>query len=464
MADLQQIWQQEYQSVPAQLARMSEVRRAVTAFNTNIDAVVKISGKRLSELAQSVGLTLADLEKSETFLKTPQDVVRGIVKCFIHGIAEEWLCEDKNVYAWMFENLGYDRLQMGGQAGIVANVLAVLGVKEVCAHTNSHPKLQAEQFLDLPNLSAVDKNGKICRARNLECAADEPLVHRIMEFNRGDAFELGGKVFVCPKANRFIATYDMANTKLKINDGFMKYVEIAGFDYMILSGFHALSAAHGGLERIDDCVPLIQKWKRANPQGIIHLELASTQDKAIRQAILQKLAPIADSVGLNEREAADATEVVLPEIFEKFKGKEPTASVLFEVLLKLKEKLQTPRIQLHFYGMYLTLQDKNFAITPAANKRGMLLAATVAASKAGAGNIESRENLLWAHGMRIGEVAAENIRELAAYLKNPEFAANGITEYADMDLIAVPTIIVDKPKTLVGMGDTISSVSLIAAR
>ena len=39
----------------------------------------------------------------------------------------------------------------------------------------------------------------------------------------------------------------------------------------------------------------------------------------------------------------------------------------------------------------------------------------------------------------------------------------GIGEYAGYDVIAVPTILVEKPVTLVGMGDTISSVSLVGA-
>ena len=89
MADLREIWRCAYENVPAQLVRVQEVRRAVTAFNTNIDAVVKISGKQLSELARTVDLRPEDLLQTETFLFTPKDVVRGIVKCFINGIAEE---------------------------------------------------------------------------------------------------------------------------------------------------------------------------------------------------------------------------------------------------------------------------------------------------------------------------------------------------------------------------------------
>ncbi|MBR6356499.1 MAG: ADP-dependent glucokinase/phosphofructokinase [Alphaproteobacteria bacterium] len=464
MTELQEIWQRAYEIVPTQLRRMSEVECAVTAFNTNIDAVVKISGLRLAELAREVGLTAADLHSTETKLKTPKDVVRGIIKCFASGIAEEWLCEDKRVFEWMRDNLGYDRLQMGGQAGIVANVLAVAGVQKVLAHTNSHPRLQAEQFVDAENLLATENDGTVRKACAINRAEDEPLIHWIIEFDAGDVAVYGDEVFVCPKANRFIATYDTANIELKINAGFVNYLNQNGFDYMILSGFHALTAERGGVERIAAVVPLIHQWKKQNPTGIIHLEVASTQDKIVRAAIMNKLAPIVDSIGLNEREAMDALEVVEPEMFAALEGAPLPAPVLFDVMLKLKEKLKTPRIQLHFFGMYMTLQNKGFVITPQANKRGMMLAATVAASKAGTGSIESRDNLLWAHGMPISTAGEDNMHRLSWYLAVPEIETDGITSYDDMDLIAVPTILVDKPKTLVGMGDTISSVSLVGAR
>lgn len=464
MTELQEIWQRAYQIVPEQLRRMSEVRRAVTAFNTNIDAVVKIGGLRLARLAREVELTAADLKNTETKINTPKDVMRGIIKCFTSGNGEEWLCEDKHVYEWMRDNLGYDRLQMGGQAGIVANVLAVAGVQKVLAHTNSHPQLQAEQFVDTDNLLAVETEGTVRQACAINRAEDEPLIHWIIEFDTGDVAVYGDEVFVCPKANRFIATYDTANIELKINDGFVKYLNQDGFDYMILSGFHALTAERGGVERIEEVVPLIHQWKRQNPTGIIHLEVASTQDKTVRSAIMHKLAPIVDSVGLNEREAMDALEVVEPEMFAALEGAPLPAPVLFDILIKLKEKLKTPRIQLHFFGMYMTLQNKGFAISPEANKRGMMLAATVAASKAGTGSIESRDNLLWAHGMPISAAGEDNLHRLSWYLAAPEIESEGITSYDDMDLIAVPTILVDKPKTLVGMGDTISSVSLVGAR
>jgi ADP-dependent phosphofructokinase/glucokinase len=98
----------------------------------------------------------------------------------------------------------------------------------------------------------------------------------------------------------------------------------------------------------------------------------------------------------------------------------------------------------------------------------MTLAATIAASKAGTGSIECEENLLWAVGKNIDDVSVKEIRALADYLAKEfdenDLTGSGIFETAGFDLVAVPTIIVEKPRTLVGMGDTISSLSLVGAR
>jgi ADP-dependent phosphofructokinase/glucokinase len=45
-----------------------------------------------------------------------------------------------------------------------------------------------------------------------------------------------------------------------------------------------------------------------------------------------------------------------------------------------------------------------------------------------------------------------------------QLVEEGIFENDEIEIIAVPTIIIDKPITLVGMGDTISSISLVGAR
>lgn len=98
----------------------------------------------------------------------------------------------------------------------------------------------------------------------------------------------------------------------------------------------------------------------------------------------------------------------------------------------------------------------------------MILAATIGAAKAKVGDIEKEENLLKAFGTPVAELAIDELTKLegaveADHGKNT-IVENGIFACDKYRLIATPSILVDKPVTLVGLGDTISSLSLVGSR
>lgn len=461
-ADLKKIWLEKYKIVPEQLNKLKEIESAVTAFNANIDAVIKMSGENLKKLINELGLSLAELEDvKQTKIFEPKDVIKGIFKCFKNGIAEEWITEEKTVYDWLNEKIGYDRLQIGGQGGIVANALATVGIKQVIAHTNSLPKLQAEQFVKKDNLLSFNENGELKPANLINREKDIALIHWIIEFDRGDVLEIEGQKIKCPKSNRFIATYDPLNLKLVVDKPFMDYVQKNKTEYVVLSGFHALTSNNDGVNLIKKIVPELKKWKENNKEAIFHLEIASTQDLDVRKAIVCDVVPLMDSIGVNERETIDVLEAIGENELVTLCKNKTTAENLFAGIVKIKEKLKVKRIQLHMFGLYITLQDSGFRITPEQNLNGMMTAATVAAAKAGTGTID---NLLFAHGNSVSDVGLIEASNLATSIGQNDLEVKGIARYRQWDLVVVPTILIEKPITLVGMGDTISSISLVAAR
>lgn len=94
----------------------------------------------------------------------------------------------------------------------------------------------------------------------------------------------------------------------------------------------------------------------------------------------------------------------------------------------------------------------------------MILASILAASKAGIGSIEKEENLLWAQNLRPNNASFEMLKIVDNYFKaSGELLKNGIYQTTNFSIVAVPTILIEHPVSLVGLGDTISSVSLIGA-
>ena len=475
LVDLKTKWLSNYKTAPEQLKKMAGVKGLISAFNVNIDAVIKITGATIEKIIQTHSLDQnLILEDGKKRISSKEDAIRGIVHCFKGGIAEEWLIHDKEMFFWLNENIGYDKMQMGGQGGIVANAMAVCGVDPVYVHCASLPKDQARLFLDLPNLVTLDEKGKIAQASKIERKADLPLIHWIIEFNAGDTLTVGDKHFTCPKANRFIATYDPLNFKLYINEPFAKQMasKEINHEYIILSGYQILTKRNdegtSGIERIDASKGVLEQWYHSGEKSILHLEIASTQDKTIRKYLIDNIVKNIDSIGFNERELIDILEVINEHEFAKVCNQKTNSINLFKGMLKIFEYTNCSRMQLHMFGLYITLQKKGFKITAIQNRNGMQLAAIIAAAKAGTGAIDSADVLLWAKDREVSDVGLKELNQLVEYITS-EFGENnlledGIFENDQLAIIAVPTIIIDKPLTLVGMGDTISSISLVGAR
>lgn len=473
--DLKKKWFKHYQSASVQLEKMSKVQGLISAFNANIDAVIKVSGRKIEEIISKNNMAAEDfLVDGTKNIKTNEDVIRGIVNCFKNGIAEEWLIEEKLVFDWLNTTIGYDNLQMGGHGGIVANIMATCGVKDVYVHTASSPKEQSQLFLDLANLKNVNPNGELQKASTIDRTDDIPLIHWIIEFDKGDTLNINGKTLSCPKSNRFIATYDPLNFKLAIDNEFDKKMQDAStcFEYIILSGYqmltNKLSDGESGIDRINESKKIIGKWRKNKPNNIMHFEIASTQDKLIRKYLVDHLAKDVDSVGFNERELIDILEVIGEEELATKCDKETNVSNLFKGMIKVFNYIKCPRIQLHMFGLYVTLQKKGFPISPIKNRKGMQLAANIAATKAGTGAINSKDILLWSKDKEVSDIGLNELKCLSETVSQ-EFGANNLIEEGiftnnSIEIIAVPTIIIDKPITLVGMGDTISSISLVGAQ
>jgi ADP-dependent phosphofructokinase/glucokinase len=473
MTDLYARWLENYETAAESLAALQDVETVVSVFNANIDAVRKITPQLFQGLLDKVGSPYESGDPPNE-IASPRDLLRGLVECFEEGIAQEWLITDQQTYGWLDENIGYDTLQMGGQGGIIGNVMAICGIRNVLVHAASLPDQQSSLFLDEENLLSACEEGKFRKACTIHRAADNPLIHWILEFNRGDTITVNGRRITCPKSNRFIATWDPLNFKLAIDPSFSRAMEnfTGSLDYCMLSGYQMLSEnlAGGGraLDRIRASKALVDSWRRGQERLVVHFEFASTQDVGVRRQLFEEMSNWADSMGLNEQELIDVLEVMGQDELAEACHESLGAESLCRGLRWVFAASGIPRIQLHFFGLYLTIQQKGFRHTPLQTRRGMALGATIAAAKACTGSIEKKENLLAAAGQPIGEVSVKELEALAGYLEAEfgpgDLRETGILETEEFDVIALPTIIIKNPVTLVGMGDTISSLSLVGAR
>ncbi|MBQ8436463.1 MAG: hypothetical protein IJX20_02300 [Alphaproteobacteria bacterium] len=81
--ELKQIWKDNYRVVPNAMADMKKVAAVATAFNSNIDAVIKLSGEQIAKLALDIGISWIHLHRiGRSKIHGPRDFIKALVRCF----------------------------------------------------------------------------------------------------------------------------------------------------------------------------------------------------------------------------------------------------------------------------------------------------------------------------------------------------------------------------------------------
>ncbi|MBN1327952.1 MAG: ADP-dependent glucokinase/phosphofructokinase [Candidatus Heimdallarchaeota archaeon] len=477
-----QIYNSCYQEILKELTRLDGI---AVGFNTNVDAIIEFNSTTILELIGKVGLDSLSLYerilKWKGAIDKPADFVVGLCGCFEKGKASEWLIQNDETYHYLLNNLPIpNSFRIGGQAGIMANILAEFGIQQVIVHTATLPYQLTNLFLKKKNLVIpyYDKKGKLTfiNPRKLKIK-DQPLYfHIIAEVKRNDTLHFGDTIkWKCPRDNRFIATYDPPNFELQIMDAFQKDIEviaerISGF---IISGFHMLEQKRLGktglIEKIDTIVSLVERAKKQKPSLFIHLELSSTKNDFVLDQIYKnsKTGEYWDSIGCNERELIELLRAIGEKKLANDLNKDFQQENVLLGCLKICEKLNLKRFHLHQFGCYILIVSKEHAIDRELHRNSLCFASLAATEKALTGEILQAYDLILEQPA-FTEKFSKPFRELAKHITASEtyikanFILNGFAETPEYLICAIPSIIVDKPVFTVGLGDTISSTALAA--
>lgn len=115
-----------------------------TAYNTNVDAIVYLNGKTVQRLIDEFGAEAVKRRMEEyprEINEPPLDFVARLVHALKTGkpMAVPPLVNEE-LQAWFDSHFKYDVERMGGQAGIIANLLANLDFREVLVYTPHLPR------------------------------------------------------------------------------------------------------------------------------------------------------------------------------------------------------------------------------------------------------------------------------------------------------------------------------------
>ncbi|WMW25834.1 ADP-dependent glucokinase/phosphofructokinase [Methanolobus sediminis] len=451
------------------------------AYNANIDSIYHIDG---SELSCMIGkLESEDSAFSDSLQKklislpgsisSKSDFLAGLITCMHAGSGAEWMISDSSVFEWIKKTfIDGSFMRMGGNMGIMSNVLSELGASRVVPNVASLSKLQLSFFST--NAIYHPFEGKLYKSSELvnllpENNNNPELIHFVFDFRKGDVVSFSGQDFTVPRENRFIATYDPLNFELHMDEEFRNYSlkHVSEMDGAIISGYHMLhenkksssqddsgNSSSSCKEKLDNSLKQLQSWKNIRKDLHIHVEFGHFSSNDIALYAFSKLSPIVDRIGMNEDELA---------MLAGLSGINPgpilemNSVAIADAAISLCSDSGLCRMLIHTREFVVSVSCmKND--DPEIIIEAMNFGAGCAAAFACSGKLADRNKLLEiASDIPESEFGKKECSRLAQHIEDKWKCSTVCGSHDSYQVTIVPTRICDEPVSTVGLGDTISA-------
>jgi ADP-dependent phosphofructokinase/glucokinase len=393
--------------------------KIICAYPINLDAIHDVEGKEIEVLSEGAKPGLREK------IASTEDLISVLLYCMQEGCGAELLVEGEELARDILNSFCW-RYRLGGNAGIMANVLAKLGAHPVL----NAPALSKRMAEMLHPGVGVPVSGSLMDP--LSAAGDSEMIHFVFQFIEGEEITTPLGKIVAQRDNRLIATFDPFNSRLQTNPDFDSYCqkEINDFDGALVSGFHLVPLSHYK-EIFDLKIEQIKSWKEANPAIYIHAEMGSFQRPEIMKYLMKRL-PV-DSLGLNEDELARAVDIE-----SGWRG-------MLDGVLQLKGSLGFPRVSVHARDFILS------AAKPMISDESEMMALRRGADAAAA--MASTGDIFGAIPEEINPSGLKAKEDFCAIGADP-MGRGAIMHSGDTTICFVPSLLVRHPRFTVGLGDT----------
>ena len=430
-----------------------------TAYNTNVDAIVYLKGETVQKLIDEFGADKVRkrMEEYPRQIEEPLDFVARLVHALKTGKPMAVPLINEELHGWFDSRFNYDVERMGGQAGIIANLLANLDFRKVLVYTPHLAKKQAQMFVNKPNLFyPTVEDGRLVLKHPREAYREhDPIkVNRIFEFRAGTTFNLGSETITVPFSGRFIVSARFESIRIYTEESLKKFLPVIGetVDGAILSGYQGIKLRYSDgkdanyyLRQAKEDIMLLKRHRNTK----VHLEFASIQNRELRKKVIYNLFPLVDSVGMDESEIAHVLNALG---YSKLSDRIFTYNRIEDTVLGGKiliDEMNLEVLQIHtiYYIMYITHADNPLGEEEL--RSSLELATTLAASRASLGEINSPEDIM------VGTKVPYN--ERGEYVKLRFEEAKRKLRTKEYKVVIIPTRLVKNPVSTVGLGDTISA-------
>jgi ADP-dependent phosphofructokinase/glucokinase len=415
------------------------------AYNANVDAIRRVD----TDLETFLG---PPGESPNGRLDSRGELAAAIAATMADGSGDERAMTSAFA-ADLESSLTADEQRLGGQAGIMSDVLSSLGGAPVL-YTYLLSERQRAQFIHADGIRfPVVEEGRLA-LRPLDDAptADRTKLNWIFEFDDGDT--CCGTT--ATDASRFIAASrpDEFDLHTPVDDHAVELGERVGC--AVLSGFHSVNREYENGETFETCLDNAAAFVRAVGRNArVQVELGVTHDPDVRRRLREVVVPEADVVSLDSRELDQLRDDLGLSTQERH---DHAVIRRYETLDRVRERLGVDALSFHAKSYFLATFDGGY-LPPTAVKEGFDFAACVAAAKAEDGLVTGAADLGDATRFERAAEGVDAVGRLAAHLDVP--SVDGAI--ASPGVVAVANRVVDNPASTVGIGDAVSVTSFALA-
>ncbi len=460
------VWKKEWKErLVKVVAQKRSPGTVLSAFNSNIDAVVYLKKKHVESLCSEINCNLNEDLKIKT-IKEKEDFLYVLKTALKESGAVHITLENIRLLDWFDEIFPNHEERIGGQAGIIANQMAALGLESVVYTPLLSPK-QANMFLSDVKFPRVTKGDIDFRSISESSRKKDNLkINWIFEYPGETKFNFNGELIETKKANRVIVATRPSGAKMEFGSEVAEYLPELGsrIDVTFMAGYHYCPKEEGKCQEfIEKSINQIKRLKKGNEDLKLHFEYVPMKSREIERSVLKQLSEGFHSFGINEVEIKRVLKAFgLKNKADIINGNE-SAYTLYEGMLALRNELDFSRMHLHNLGYYLLLLDKDYPVSPEKVRDAALFASQVNMLKAQKGGFISRKQIEKANCEDLSEKGYDQLVLFADNFNKIDkgnFLKTGILERRDHYVLVVPAHIEKNPVATVGMGDTVSSTSL----
>lgn len=287
------------ESVPDVIERCrASGKRPVLAYTSNLDAIVEWDVESFNRLLAQYLEEEPSCEEGET-VGNMRDFAKIVSYYAVNGLGGEVEITSGGVIERLkdYFDIYYG---LGGTCAQGAAALGTLGVPVLIHITDQSPEVAA--WLDDKEIESV-KGRRSVPIR--ECVAEEkPVIHLIIQYDKGDVIRCGDKEYEVPVSNRLIMGYDKVHKVMPVRQDFLEYLEehagmMCSYD---ISGFNAIVEPEVLKERIGQLALHYRTLRTRNPRLKIYFESAHFISAGCRDLLYDTLAGHMDIMGMNEEE------------------------------------------------------------------------------------------------------------------------------------------------------------------